>query len=237
MGKKSAALIDLMNFMHARTKAYYNALPEEKRVANGSWEVWSPKDALAHLAFWQNNLLEILNNLNMPPPEQAPFGERNHTNYLNYQHRPWADVYGAYASSFDKILDHVKTYSDEDLETPNRFARITNGSLQGSILGNTFSHTATHLGELISKNGDPQAGQELQEVATQKLIEFDPSPRSQGVAYYNLACSYALAGQSKRTVELLKQAFPLRPDLVDFSKEDTDFDAVRDRPEFQALYN
>lgn len=237
MGKKSAELIELMNYMRARTEAYYNALPEETRVANGTWEVWSPKDALAHLTFWQSNLLEILNSLELPPPEQPPFGERNHANYLNYENQPWAEVHSAYAGSFDKILELVKTYSDGDLETPNRFARIPNGSLQGTILDNTFTHTATHLGELIAKNGDQRAGQELRELATQRLIEFDPSPRSQGVALYNLACSYALAGQSKRTIELLSRAFRFRPDLLDFSKQDTDFDPVRDQPEFQALYN
>lgn len=237
MGKKSDELTALLNGMHGKIEAYYNALPESKRTANGTWEVWAPKDVLAHLAFWQNNLIDIFNSLQSPPPELPPFEERNHANFLNYQMRPWAEVYAAFAGSHDKIVERVKTFSDEDLETPNRFPRITNGSLQGSILGNTFGHSATHLAELLTKSGDAKQGQELQEFVAQKTIEYDPSPRSEGVALYNLACYYALNNRTERTVELLKQAFPLRPDLQEYSRQDTDFDRVRDRPEFQALYS
>ena len=237
MGKKSDELVALLNDIRAKTEAYYNGLPEKVRTANGTWEVWAPKDALAHLAFWQNNLVDILNNLQSPPPEQAPFNERNHSNFLKHQSRAWSDVYNAYAASHDMIVEHIKTFSDEDLETPNRFPRIANGSLQGTILGNTVGHSATHLSELLTKNGNEKAGQDLQELVAQKTIEYDPSPRTKGVTFYNLACFYALGNHPRRTVELLKEAFPLRPDLVDFSKEDTDFDAVRERPEFQALYN
>lgn len=236
MTQHAEELIGLLQFMRGEQEAYLASLPENERTANGTWEVWAPKDVLSHLYFWQSNLLEILNSLDQTPPEQEPFEVRNQRNYLRFQDSSYDEVYGLYAKSLDEIVVRVKTYSDEDLTTPNRFARIANGSLQQTILGNTYGHNITHLGELVSRRGTPADGLALQEKATRKLIAFDDSPRSTGTALYNLACAYALAGDAGRTVELLNEAFPLRPDLLEFSREDTDFNLVRDTAEFQGLY-
>jgi hypothetical protein len=88
----------------------------------------------------------------------------------------------------------------------------------------------------VGKYAGAAQAQQMQEQTTEKIIAFDPSPPSQGAALYNLACSYALGGNVARAVELLGQAFPMRPDLVEFSTHDTDFDRIRDAAEFQALY-
>lgn len=229
-------LIALIDDIRSETERFYNSLPESERTANGSWEKWAPKDVLAHLYFWQSNLLKRLNGLDQPPPEEEPFMERNRKNYLHFESSPWSEVYAAYANSLDQILARVAKFSDTELTTPNHFPRISTGTLQTNILNNTYTHAVTHLGEIIGRRDGIAAGQELQERATQRLVEFDPSPGPKGVAFYNLACSYALAGNTKRAVELLRESFPLRPDLIQFSREDTDFDSIRSQPEFQALY-
>jgi hypothetical protein len=222
--------------MRGEKENFYAALPEEVRTANGTWEKWAPKDVVAHLNFWQNSTLNALNNLDQPPPEQAPFEERNHQNYLNNHTRPWAEVDAEYARSFDEIVAHASKYSDEELTARDHFPRIANSTLQATILGNAYSHTVTHLAELFDRHGGPKSGQELQEQAVKKLIAVDPSPRTKGVALYNLACYYSLAGNSARAIELLQAAFPMDASLVEFSKGDTDFDPLRELPEFQALY-
>jgi hypothetical protein len=238
MSSQAEKLTALLTDIRAETEDYYRSLTESARVANGSWEDWSPKDVLAHLYFWQNNLLVILNGLQETPPEQEPFMERNRKNYLNFVERPWSEVNTAYSRSLDEILARVAAFGDAELTTPGYYPRLPgNNTLQGTILGNTYSHSITHISELIGKRDGVPAGQEFQERATQKLIAFDPSPGPKGVALYNLACSYALVGNTRRAVELLRESFPLRPDLLKFSHEDTDFDRIRHQPEFQALYD
>jgi hypothetical protein len=237
MSPQAEKLTALINYIRNETDRFYNSIPEPERIANGSWEAWSPKDVLAHLYFWQNNLLKRLDGLDQPPPEEEPFMERNRKNYLYYVERPWSEVHAAYSNSLDEILARIAKFTDSELTTANHFPRISSGTLQGNILGNTYSHTITHLAELMGRREGITVGQDFQERATQKLIEFDPSPSPRGVALYNLACSYALAGNTERAVELLSEAFPLRPDLVEFSKEDTDFDSIRSQLKFQALYS
>lgn len=57
-----------------------------------------------------------------------------------------------------------------------------------------------------------------------------------GLQRYNQACYYALAGHQPRAIELLSQAFPLNPSLLEWSEKDSDLDSLRAALEFQALY-
>lgn len=234
---RSEQLIGLLNYVRAAQENLYAALPDAERTRGGEWSRWAPKDVVAHFTFWQNNLLKILDTLDQPPPEQESFEERNHKNYINNAMCPWAEVYADNKRSFDEIVTRVSKFSGAALTQAGRYPRITNGTLQTSILGNTYSHAVTHLSELYDRYGAPGGGLEFQEQAAYKLIEVDPSPYIKGLALYNLACAFALAGKSGRTVELLIEAFVARPDLVEYSKQDTDFNQVRERLEFQALYN
>jgi hypothetical protein len=126
--------------------------------------------------------------------------------------------------------------SDADLGETT-FPRLPQLTLEATILGNAYTHTISHLAELYRKLGDDAMAYKIQEDAAANMLAYDPSPRTKGVTLYNLACAYALEGNVTRTVELLREAFPVRPDLIEFSKQDTDFDRVREHSEFQALYN
>ncbi len=66
----------------------------------------------------------------------------------------------------------------------------------------------------------------------QLVIELDanlPEP------HYNLACSYARTGDLHTALPHLNRAIRLQELFRDESKEDPDFDAIRDEPEFIAL--
>ena len=52
---------------------------------------------------------------------------------------------------------------------------------------------------------------------------------------YNLACCEALTGRNEDAVGHLRLAFDRRPSLRDLAKQDTDFDSLREEPEFREL--
>jgi len=60
-------------------------------------------------------------------------------------------------------------------------------------------------------------------------------PEWYGAARYNLACFYALTGQLDRAVAELREALRLRPDLLEWSKQDTDLAALHELESYQAL--
>ena len=64
----------------------------------------------------------------------------------------------------------------------------------------------------------------------QIAIEFEPD---QAICHYNLACYYALCGQAANAIDYLSQALELRPAFRQQIAGESDFDAIRDDPEFK----
>jgi hypothetical protein len=56
-----------------------------------------------------------------------------------------------------------------------------------------------------------------------------------GTVLYNLACAEVLAGEPDVALDHLRQAIEAEERFRDFARTDEDFDAVRERPEFQEL--
>ena len=54
---------------------------------------------------------------------------------------------------------------------------------------------------------------------------------------YNLACVYALSGLKDKALPALKEAFALNPGLLEWSKQDSDLNSLRQEPEFLALFS
>ena len=68
------------------------------------------------------------------------------------------------------------------------------------------------------------------------LLELDDADNYRGGLFYNQACLLALSGEPHKAVQVLGKALELTPALIDWSKEDSDLDAIRDLPEFKALF-
>ena len=65
---------------------------------------------------------------------------------------------------------------------------------------------------------------------------LDTSKVGQGRNLYNKACSYALAERKSEAIQMVREALKLAPNLVEWSKQDTDLENLRDDPEFEEIY-
>jgi len=65
-----------------------------------------------------------------------------------------------------------------------------------------------------------------------KLIRLVPDDQ---VAWYNLACSYALLRDSRLALQSLRRSFELGYDDVDHLHNDSDLDPIRDNPAYEGL--
>jgi Flp pilus assembly protein TadD len=57
----------------------------------------------------------------------------------------------------------------------------------------------------------------------------------EGIIYYNLACYWALCENVELAIEYLMQSFDLDPEYRDLVSGETDFDGIRDDPDFQMI--
>ncbi|HAN99695.1 MAG TPA: hypothetical protein DCQ98_20730 [Planctomycetaceae bacterium] len=56
-----------------------------------------------------------------------------------------------------------------------------------------------------------------------------------GIIHYNLACYWALAGHVTVSIRHLAQAFEIDAELRDLVANESDFDPIREHPDFQSL--
>lgn len=68
--------------------------------------------------------------------------------------------------------------------------------------------------------------------ALEKALEIEPS---QAILHYNLACYWSLHGDKNRAIPYLSEALRRDPDYRELIAGESDFDAIRNDPEFQAL--
>lgn len=73
------------------------------------------------------------------------------------------------------------------------------------------------------------------DLAIESLEEALDAAPGEGIVHYNLACYYSLAKIKPRALEHLSKAFELDSSFRDLVERESDFDALRSDPDFQAL--
>jgi tetratricopeptide (TPR) repeat protein len=71
--------------------------------------------------------------------------------------------------------------------------------------------------------------------AIQSLESALAADRQEAIVHYNLACYWSLAGNADRALSYLSQSFDIDPRYRELVAEESDFDPIRDLPDFQAL--
>ena len=223
-----ATYLDLMDLVATLS-------PQEKK-ARGNLQMWSAKDMVTHLVFWERHFINQLNK--MVKGEKIPMAgdyldQVNDGVLVEHMDQSLEDGLSEYQKIHAELLSKYKVFTTEDLNDPKKFAWLEGQSMSDRILGNSVWHPLSHIADFYVKRGMLEKAIHLQKASTDKLKIF---PGWGPKAIYNLACFYALNGMIEKAIPNLKEAFKLRPDLLEWSKQDSDLILLRDLPEFKALY-
>jgi tetratricopeptide (TPR) repeat protein len=131
----------------------------------------------------------------------------------------------------------LQALSLDDVHDAQRFESQQGQPLWRGVAGNGCTHPIMHLAEAYVKRGQAAYAAAMMESLSVELVRLDDSPRWLGVVRYNLACYYALAGETARAIEALRDALRLHPGLLEWSKEDADLASLRDESDYMALYS
>jgi len=207
----------------------------EERTASGTWENWSLKDELAHLVAWQLNSLARLAALRHaePVPDFSDYHAINRSIYDTNGQRTLDEIAAEGDRAYSDWAELIQSSSEEDLARPLHFSDKESSSLVAQIMSHGFEHPVVHCADYYRRRGDLTKATQMYEASVAAVADW---PERYGAARYNLACFYALSGQADRAISELRAALQLRPDLLEWSKQDTDLDSLRDQPAFQALY-
>jgi hypothetical protein len=235
---RKSVLIGLLEEARAEEHAFWEGLSEAERTATGSPDRWSAKDVFAHITVWKDRLADHL--------EAAASGREyqrvqdiqaaNREVYEANRGRSWEDLWGYEEQVFARLLAVVGASTEAALDDPDRFDWTRGRPLWKNVGFTGYFHPLDHLSHLYVGRSDIDRGLELQEEVAKNMGALDAADDWQGTTLYNLACFYALNHLAEPALEKLGQALKLSPELVEWSKEDSDLDSLRDLPGYQALY-
>ena len=169
-----------------------------------------------------------------PVPDFSDFEAINRAVYRTNHDRTLAEITAEADRAHGDYLNLIGSLSNEDLIEPARFSDQEPRSLAAQIMGNGFEHPIVHYANYYQRRGDLAKATQLYEASVAAVSDL---PEWYGSARYNLACFYALSGQTDRAIAELQAALQLRPDLLDWSRQDTDLASLRDAAAYQALYS
>ena len=236
MADLKARLIQLLDVSRSFQQQMMTDLDPGERNANSAWENWSTKDELAHVIAWQLNSLARIAALRHgePVPDFSNFHTINRAIFETNRDRSLAEIVAEGDRAHADLVSLIQSSSEEDLTQPERFPGQEARSLAAEIMNNGFQHPVVHYADHYQRRGDLAKATQLAEASVAAVADW---PEWYGTARYNLACFYALSGQNDQAIYELRAALQLRPDLLEWSRQDTDLASLRDAAAYQALYS
>ncbi len=231
-------LLDVSGWAGVVERDLIAGLSDQVRGRRGSPQRWSAKDVIGHVTAWRQNMLQSFWAHEPPAGERTP-EELQSTNafiFEAYHDLSWAEIEGLARAAREAIHLLIADAGEQELIDPKRFPWLNGQTLWRRVIGNLVVHPMTHFAQLMTELGRKEDSCELQVQTADRLMKLDSDPAWQGETRYNLACAYALSGRKDQAIAGLRQALSLRPDLTDWSKQDPDFQSLRDDPDFQAVY-
>lgn len=236
MADLKTRLIQLLDLSRSFQQQSIADLDPAERTATGTWENWSVKDELAHVIAWQfNSLARIAAHIHAETmPDFSDYESINRAVYNTNHDRTLADIAADGDRVHAEFMQSIESLSEDDLIQPARSSAQEQRSLAEQIMGNGFEHPVVHYADHYRRRGDLAKATQLYEASVAAVADV---PEWYGTARYNLACFYALSEQTDQAVIALREALQLRPDLLEWSKQDADLASLRHLPAYQALHS
>jgi uncharacterized protein (TIGR03083 family) len=147
-----AELSALIRITSTRMELLLSQLSVEQFNQPGAVGVWSVKDVLVHIAFWERyavNMLQAISRGKTPDLLADDSTERNNASVVaQYYQRPLAAVISDWQEAREDLLEALEDLDDEALNDPNRFPWSIGRTLLDRIAGNSFDHEQEHIEQI-----------------------------------------------------------------------------------------
>lgn len=216
-------------------------LTDAERARVGTEQDWSAKDTVFHNMTWADFHLARLEAFERDGvwPEREDGGDFDKSNreiFERHQHKTWDEAIAMIRDTHARADAYLERTSEDDLLVEIEFEDRQRAKWR-VIAADYVMHPMIHVWEYLQKHDYDAALAELfGESFSDRLLAVSDSPDWRGPVLYNLACIYALSGQTQQAIEKLGEGLRITPSLVEWSKEDPDLASLRDEPAYQALY-
>jgi hypothetical protein len=127
-------------------------LSVEQMNQPGAVGVWSVKDVLAHIAYWEQftvGILEAIARGEAPTLSADDETERRNASVIaQYYQRSLAAVISDWQQAREDLLEQLEYLSDQDLNDADRFPWSDGRTLLERIAGNSYDHEQEHIDQI-----------------------------------------------------------------------------------------
>jgi uncharacterized protein (TIGR03083 family) len=215
-------LVDMLTTTSSAEQDLFAGLDPADRDAPRRIGEWSAKDVLAHLAAWRAIEAQRLNGTE-PADGPGQIADEDEANALIQSERAswsWDQVLSAANESIDALVNAIRGTNAETLQTSEQ--------LVAGIGANGANHAIAHLGDVARMSGQQERYRAFADKVEEIVLRARLPQRDAGVMLYNIACYHALNGDLEDARRFLRDAFGLRPDLMEYAPTDSDLVSLRD---------
>lgn len=228
----------LVRLGHDAEQAYIDALTAQEKAVVGKSDDWSPKDIVAHMTVWKEQVVLSYqaSKRGETEPVQADYQALNAQFFEKYKDLSWEEVLEYREKTQQSLLTELETMKEADLKRTEGIPMQGGRPFWRMVVGISYTHPMGHLRDPILARGDFAQAVEMQEQICRLLSELADDESWMGAQQYNLACTYSLVGQKEKAIRILREALKMTPELTDWSREDPDFEPIREHPDYKAIY-
>lgn len=220
-------LVRMLTATRQAERDVFGALDPETRDRPLREADWSPKDHQAHLTAWKSRQADRFAAARAG--RETPITPEAETDQINAE---------LHATRVDWAWDAIQREADAVSERLNAEVLATDPELVGGselliqgTFGNGAFHAQQHFIWLVTAGigvDEERVMAFVEEV--ERMVRGGRLPeRDKGTAIYNTACFHAVTGHPERARPLLREAFAMRSDLIDWAQQDGDLVALRDQ--------
>ena len=227
-------LMSLLEHTHQSLRTFAAELDPAARSRIGAKDDWSARDFMTHIAHWNQHICTSIEYAMRGDtlPGTDDFDAENDAVHAQYHQLPWDEALAMVEQTYVCLAENIKAITEEQLTNPE-WVDWQKRPLLAGIIGTAAWHPEWHMVEYRLKYGEPDRAVEVYEAFSQQVMAISSWEVNH---HYNLACLYALAGQPHKAIPPLRAAFDLRPEMMEWAKQDSDLAPLRGDPDFEALF-
>ena len=205
---------------------------ETARGAESAPRGWPAALVLFHMGMWRERLRNALTNISEGKDYERPPANIDEVNEAELARGIGTPLTDAAARSDHLLAEIIELYvklGDRPIDWS------VSKTTTEAVLRNSFTHPRTHIADYYRENGEVERARRVTEQAVDELRAAGAPPLVLGAALYNLACARVAERRNDDALALLREAFPMRPDIKAAAAEDSDLGTLRDDARFQEL--
>jgi tetratricopeptide (TPR) repeat protein len=212
-------------------------LPFELLHQKGTLNNWAARDDVIHCVVYARRFADHLTwPRDHQPEDLGDYLKYNDDVWEEHQAESWEEALAMWEKACRDVIRGLEPLSDEELGSNKTFTWLGEQTPLQYISGLIYVHAMFHKQYIFTRNGLTAATIACADKVFQRVEPLDASEVGRGRNLYNKACAYAMAGRKMEAIEMVVESLKLAPNLVEWSKQDTDLDCLRDIPAFKKVY-